>query len=55
MPETPISWQAFRLVVLEGQSSPEAARALGMSPVAVRVARSRILSHFRQEAAGLTD
>jgi RNA polymerase sigma-70 factor (ECF subfamily) len=51
----PTTWQAFRLVVLEGKSSPEAARALGLSPVAVRVAKSRILSRFRQEAEGLTD
>src|SRR5262249_55586292 len=31
----PVTWQAFRLVVFEGQSSPEVARALGLSPVAV--------------------
>jgi RNA polymerase sigma-70 factor, ECF subfamily len=51
----PRTWQAFRLVVLEGHSSPEAARVLGMSPVAVRVAKSRILSRFRQEIDGLAD
>lgn len=51
----PGTWQAFRLVVLEGKSSPEAARILGVSPVAIRVAKSRVLSRFRQEADGLTD
>jgi RNA polymerase sigma-70 factor (ECF subfamily) len=51
----PQTWQAFRLVVLEGRSSPEAARTLGLSPVAVRVAKSRVLSRFRQEVEGLTD
>jgi RNA polymerase sigma-70 factor (ECF subfamily) len=51
----PSTWQAFRLVVLEGQTSAEAARALGLSPVAVRVAKSRVLSRFRQEAEGLAD
>jgi RNA polymerase sigma-70 factor (ECF subfamily) len=51
----PSTWQAFRLVVLEGQSSAEAARALGLSPVAVRVAKSRVLSRFRREAEGLAD
>jgi RNA polymerase sigma-70 factor (ECF subfamily) len=51
----PLTWQAFRLVVLEGQSSPEAARTLGMTPVAVRVAKSRVLCRFRQEIDGLAD
>jgi RNA polymerase sigma-70 factor (ECF subfamily) len=51
----PTTWQAFRLVVLEGKSSPEVARLLGLSPVAVRVAKSRVLNRFRQEAEGLTD
>jgi RNA polymerase sigma-70 factor (ECF subfamily) len=51
----PATWQAFRLVVFEGKSSPEAGRIVGLSPVAVRVAKSRILSRFRQEAEGLTD
>jgi RNA polymerase sigma-70 factor (ECF subfamily) len=51
----PATWQAFRLVVLEGKSSPEAAQVLGLSPVAVRVAKSRVLSRFRREADGLAD
>jgi RNA polymerase sigma-70 factor (ECF subfamily) len=51
----PATWEAFRRVVLDGQSSAEAARALGLSPVAVRVAKSRILTRFRREAEGLTD
>lgn len=51
----PLTWQAFRLVVFEGHTSQDAARVLGMSPVAVRVAKSRVLSRFRQEVEGLTD
>ena len=32
-----------------------AAQALGLSPVAVRIAKSRVLSRFRGEIEGLTD
>jgi RNA polymerase sigma-70 factor (ECF subfamily) len=49
------TWQAFRMVVLEGRPTAEVARALGLSPVAVRIAKSRVLSRFRGEIEGLTD
>jgi RNA polymerase sigma-70 factor (ECF subfamily) len=51
----PSTWRAFRMVVLEGRPAAEAARALGLSPVAVRIAKSRVLSRFRGEIEGLTD
>jgi RNA polymerase sigma-70 factor (ECF subfamily) len=51
----PATWQAFRLVVLEGKPTREAASALGLSPNAVRIAKSRVLARFRQEIDGLID
>jgi RNA polymerase sigma factor (sigma-70 family) len=51
----PSTWRAFRLVVLEGKATAEAAAALGLSPVAVRIAKSRVLSRFRREIDGLVD
>ena len=49
------TWQAFRKVTLEGKTTAEAAAELGMSQVAVRIAKSRVLSRCRQEIAGLLD
>ena len=51
----PATWEAFRLVQLEGQSTDIVAAQLGLSPNAVRIAKSRVLCRFRQEAAGLLD
>jgi RNA polymerase sigma-70 factor (ECF subfamily) len=51
----PRTWQAFRKVTLEGKSTADAAQELGMSAVAVRIAKSRVLTRFRQEIAGLID
>jgi RNA polymerase sigma-70 factor (ECF subfamily) len=51
----PSTWRAFRAVVLEGKSTAEAAAALSLSPVAVRIAKSRVLSRFRREIDGLVD
>jgi RNA polymerase sigma-70 factor (ECF subfamily) len=51
----PATWQAFRMVVLEGKPTREAAAALGVSPNAVRIAKSRVLARFRQEIDGLID
>jgi RNA polymerase sigma factor (sigma-70 family) len=51
----PATWQAFRLLVLEGVPAAQVAAALGTSPNAVRIAKSRILSRLRQEIAGLLD
>jgi RNA polymerase sigma-70 factor (ECF subfamily) len=49
------TWQAFRLVVLDGKATADAAATLGLSPVAVRIAKSRVLSRFRREIDGLVD
>ena len=51
----PTTWRAFRLLVLEGQPTGEVARALGVTPNAVRIAKSRVLSRFRREIEGLVD
>jgi RNA polymerase sigma-70 factor, ECF subfamily len=51
----PATWEAFRMLVLEGRETTEVAAHLGISPNAVRIAKSRVLARFRQEAAGLID
>jgi len=51
----PASWQAFRGVMLDGQTPREAAARLGISVNAVLLAKSRILARLRQEARGLID
>jgi RNA polymerase sigma-70 factor, ECF subfamily len=49
------TWRAFLGLVLEERDTDAVARDLGISPNAVRIAKSRILSRFRQEVAGLID
>jgi RNA polymerase sigma-70 factor (ECF subfamily) len=51
----PATWRAFRLLVLEGRPTSEVAAELGLSPNAVRIAKSRVLRRFRQEVDGLID
>jgi RNA polymerase sigma-70 factor (ECF subfamily) len=51
----PTTWRAFRLLVLEEQGTPEVAAALGITPNAARIAKSRVLSRFRREIDGLVD
>jgi RNA polymerase sigma factor (sigma-70 family) len=51
----PTTWQAFRLLVLEGTGTRETAATLGISPNAVRIAKSRVLARFRREIDGLLD
>jgi RNA polymerase sigma-70 factor (ECF subfamily) len=51
----PTTWQAFRNLVLEGKPTAEVAAELGVTPNAVRIAKSRVLRRFRQEAEGLLD
>jgi RNA polymerase sigma-70 factor (ECF subfamily) len=51
----PATWQAFRLLVLEGRPTAAVAAAVGLSANAVRIAKSRVLSRLRREAAGLLD
>jgi RNA polymerase sigma-70 factor (ECF subfamily) len=49
------TWKAFWLTAVEGQEAPAAAAELGMSPVAVRIAKSRVLARLRAEAEELID
>jgi RNA polymerase sigma factor (sigma-70 family) len=51
----PTTWQAFRLLTLEGKGTAEVAAELGISQGAARVAKSRVLRRFRQEIDGLVD
>ncbi len=51
----PATWAAFRLLVLEGIETREVATRLNVTPNAVRIAKSRVLSRFRQEIDGLID
>lgn len=45
----PRTWMAFWRVVVGGQSAPEVAAELAMTPGAVRVAKCRVLHRLRQE------
>ena len=47
------TWQAFWLTAVEARSPAEVAVELGMSPGAVRVAKSRVLKRLREELGGL--
>ena len=51
----PVTWRAFRLLVLEGRRTAEAAAELGLSANAVRIAKFRVLRRLRQESEGLID
>jgi RNA polymerase sigma-70 factor (ECF subfamily) len=43
------SWQAFWRTAIDGLSAPQAATELGMTPQAVRKAKSRALARLREE------
>jgi RNA polymerase sigma-70 factor (ECF subfamily) len=47
------TWQAFWRTTVEGQNTRDAGTELGMSPEAVRMARSRVLRRLREEMEGL--
>ncbi len=49
------TWQAFWLSAVEGRDTAAVAAELGMSPVAVRIAKSRVLARLRAEAEHLID
>lgn len=44
-----LTWQAFWNTAVLGQSAPDAATELGMSPMAVRQAKSRVLRRLRKQ------
>jgi RNA polymerase sigma-70 factor (ECF subfamily) len=52
---SPLTWQAFRRHVQEGEPAGQVAEALGLSLNSVLLARSRVLKRLRQEAAGLVE
>jgi RNA polymerase sigma-70 factor (ECF subfamily) len=49
------TWEAFRRVVIDRQSSAQVAMEMGMSVVAVYQAKSRVLRRLRQELDGLLE
>jgi RNA polymerase sigma-70 factor (ECF subfamily) len=49
------TWQAFWLTAVEERDTAAVAAELGMSPVAVRIAKSRVLGRLRAEAEQLID
>jgi RNA polymerase sigma-70 factor (ECF subfamily) len=49
------TWDAFWRSAVEGQDTAAVAAALGMTPVAVRIAKSRVLTRLRAEAGELID
>lgn len=51
----PRTWEAFRRQVFDGQRADQVAMEFGMPLSSVYVARSRVLSALRREAAGLVD
>jgi RNA polymerase sigma-70 factor (ECF subfamily) len=50
-----VTWQAFRGVMLDGETPAAVAARLGISANAVLLAKSRILARLRQEGQGLLD
>ncbi len=48
----PAAWAAFRATTLAGRPAREVLRDLGLTPNAVRLARSRVLARLRAMAAG---
>jgi RNA polymerase sigma-70 factor (ECF subfamily) len=51
----PATWAAFRGVVIEGRAAEDVAADLGVTRNVVYVAKSRVLTRLRHEAAGLVD
>jgi RNA polymerase sigma-70 factor (ECF subfamily) len=49
------TWQAFWLTAVESRAPAELADELGMSPVAIRQAKSRVLRRLKQELGELFD
>ena len=52
---TPLTWEAFRRQVLEGQPAADVAAQLGLSLNSVLLAKSRVLKRLRLELVHLTE
>jgi RNA polymerase sigma-70 factor (ECF subfamily) len=51
----PTTWRAFLLTAVDNRPAPEAALELGLSPAAIRQAKSRVLRRIRQELGDLPE
>jgi RNA polymerase sigma-70 factor (ECF subfamily) len=51
----PNTWNAAMRTAVEGQPAADVAAALGMTPAAVYIAKSRVLARLRQELGDLLD
>jgi RNA polymerase sigma-70 factor (ECF subfamily) len=51
----PATWQAFWQTAVEGRAAREVGAALGLSPGAVYVARSRVLARLKEEVQRLRE
>jgi RNA polymerase sigma-70 factor (ECF subfamily) len=51
----PMTWQAFRRHVMQGEPAIQVAEALDLSLNSVLLAKSRVLKRVRQELAGFVD
>ena len=51
----PSTWEAFERLTVDQVKAQQVALELGMSTSAVYVAKSRVVSRLREEAAGLVD
>ncbi len=49
------TWQMFWRTAVDGQAPKDIATELGVTPDAVRMAKSRVLRRLREELAGLAD
>jgi len=47
------TWQAFQLTVFQNHNATQAAEKIGMTPAAVRKAKSRVLQRLREELGDL--
>ena len=52
---SPVTWQAFRRVALEGARPADVAAELGLTVNAVLIAKSRVLAHVKRLAKGLVE
>jgi len=51
----PNTWEAYRLMAIDGLSGAEAAARLGMKVAAVFVSRSHVVKHLQGEVQALED